>query len=510
LESARTHIVHDHVPGDVLIGVFSFHVSTAFSQNNGCFEFEIQFFEVVGHTGYGAGALDGVVVGEVEDGVLIEFGDHGNTAVSACGGHVLTEGIAIATACGLWHGGQEDIIGAGHGEVAVVACQNFGFNGFGEGALVVPIVQHIAHVDGDVWVDGVEGKNLVVDQDAGLGEVIGFEGDQFHTTKIRLFREFMWEIGFGGWAGMYDFCFNILHDKQNEGIGTGSNGLLGQKLTDLFLKQADWDLLATGAGANRHPAREGYRYETLDITDSVAMERLLARELPDVVIHTAAMTQVDDCEFKRDECVALNVTAVSELAQLSTRLGFHLVHVSTDFIFDGTKPMYTEDDAANPLSYYGWSKLEGEKRVIEHANSYSILRTVLVYGQVADMSRTNIVLWAHGTLKQQKAANVVTDQFRTPTLAEDLAMGCFLAAAQRAQGIYNIAGKDYMSVIELVERVAKFYGYSMDCINRVDSSTLNQPAKRPPITGLDINKAVTQLGYAPHSFEEGLALLGLQ
>jgi dTDP-4-dehydrorhamnose reductase len=95
-------------------------------------------------------------------------------------------------------------------------------------------------------------------------------------------------------------------------------------------------------------------------------------------------------------------------------------------------------------------------------------------------------------------------------LAEDLAMGCFLAAEQRAQGIFNIAGKDYMSVIELVERVASFYGYSMDCINRVDSSTLNQPAKRPPITGLDISKAVKELGYAPRSFEEGLALLGLK
>jgi dTDP-4-dehydrorhamnose reductase len=222
------------------------------------------------------------------------------------------------------------------------------------------------------------------------------------------------------------------------------------------------------------------------------------------------MTQVDDCEFKRDECVALNVTAVEHLAQLSTKLGFHLVHVSTDFIFDGTKPMYTEEDEAHPLSYYGWSKLEGEKRVIEFANSYSILRTVLVYGQVSDMSRTNIVLWAHGTLKNQKSANVVTDQFRTPTLAEDLAMGCFLAAAQRAQGIFNIAGKDYMSVIELVERVASFYGYSMECINRVDSSTLNQPAKRPPITGLDISKAIAQLGYTPHSFEEGLALLALE
>ncbi len=307
-----------------------------------------------------------------------------------------------------------------------------------------------------------------------------------------------------------EICFMESSEKsKSKVLVTGSNGLLGQKLTDLFITRKDWDLVATGTGKNRHPLVDGYRYESMDVTDSAAMKAVLTRELPDVVIHTAAMTQVDDCEFKREECVALNVTAVEELAKLSTSLGFHLVHVSTDFIFDGTKSMYTEDDAANPLSYYGWSKLEGEKRVIEYANSYSILRTVLVFGQVADMSRTNIVLWAHGTLKNQKSANVVTDQYRTPTLAEDLAMGCFLAAAQRAQGIYNIAGKDYMSVIELVERVAAFYGFSMDCINRVDSSTLNQPAKRPPITGLDIGKAVRELGYAPHSFEEGLALLGL-
>lgn len=290
---------------------------------------------------------------------------------------------------------------------------------------------------------------------------------------------------------------------------TGSNGLLGQKLTDLFLQQKDWDLLATAAGVNRHPQKTGYRYESMDITNPEVVEAILLRELPDVVIHTAAMTQVDDCEFKRDECVALNITAVERLAQMSSRFGFHMVHVSTDFIFDGTKPMYVESDEANPLSYYGWSKLEGEKRVIEHANSYSILRTVLVYGKVADMSRTNIVLWAHGTLEQQKSANVVVDQFRTPTLAEDLAMGCFLAADQRALGIFNIAGKDYMSVIELVERVAAFYGFTTDCINRVDSSMLNQPAKRPPITGLDITKAKNTLGYSPRSFEEGLALLEL-
>ncbi len=303
---------------------------------------------------------------------------------------------------------------------------------------------------------------------------------------------------------------------------TGSNGLLGQKLTDLFIGKPEWELVATGVGANRYPMaaaewseQEGqlvgpYRYESLDVTDAAAVEALLTKEMPDVVIHTAAMTQVDDCEFKKEACVALNIDAVANLAKLSTSLGFHLVHVSTDFIFDGSKAMVTEEEAPNPLSYYGWSKWEGEKAVMEFANSYSILRTVLVYGKVADMSRNNIVLWAYQTLKDGKAANVVVDQFRTPTLAEDLAMGCYLAAEKRAQGIYHIAGKDYMSIIELVERVARFYGFSMDSINRVDSSTLNQPAKRPPDTGLDIRKACEILGYQPHSFEAGLALLNLQ
>lgn len=293
---------------------------------------------------------------------------------------------------------------------------------------------------------------------------------------------------------------------------TGSNGLLGQKLTDLFVCQQAWELVATGVGSNRHPLDPNtgkFRYISLDITDELSVKAVLTMELPDVVIHTAAMTQVDDCEFKKEECVALNITAVERLAKLSTELGFHLVHISTDFIFDGTKAMVTEDELPNPLSYYGWSKWEGEKAVMEYANSYSILRTVLVYGKVADMSRTNIVLWAHGALRDGKKANVVTDQFRTPTLAEDLAMGCFLAAEQRAQGIYHIAGKDYMSVIELVERVAKFYGFSTEHITRVDSSTLNQPAKRPPDTGLSIEKARKELGYEPHSFEEGLALLSL-
>ncbi len=286
---------------------------------------------------------------------------------------------------------------------------------------------------------------------------------------------------------------------------TGSNGLLGQKLVDAFLLDNQVEFLATARGENRHPQTET-PYAAMDITNPEQMDAVIDTFNPDVIIHTAAMTQVDDCEFEKESCVALNIESVEYLAKKSKRAGFRLVHLSTDFIFDGTKKMYKEDDEPNPLSYYGWSKLEAEKRVLSYADNFAILRTVLVYGQVADMSRSNIILWAYNTLKEGKAAKVVDDQFRTPTLAEDLAQGCILAAKSDAQGVFNIAGKDYIGIYELVNQVADLYDLSMENISKVSSTTLNQPAKRPPITGLDIQKARKILGYEPHSLEEGIKI----
>ncbi len=286
---------------------------------------------------------------------------------------------------------------------------------------------------------------------------------------------------------------------------TGSNGLLGQKITELVLKKYPYiTLVATGKGENRNAIKKGYEYRTMDITDLNSLKKVFEAEQPDVVIHTAAMTQVDDCEFKKEECVALNISAVKNIAKLSSISNFRLVHLSTDFIFDGTKKMYKEDEEPNPLSYYGWSKLEAEKAVITNASNYAILRTVLVYGTVSDMSRSNIMLWAYNTLKDGKKAKVVDDQFRTPTLADDLAQGCMLAALANGNDIFNIAGRDFIGIYELVEKIANMYGFEMTNISKVSSFTLNQPAKRPPITGLDISKAQKMLGYIPHSLEEGI------
>ena len=288
---------------------------------------------------------------------------------------------------------------------------------------------------------------------------------------------------------------------------TGSNGLLGQKLTDLYLTHPQVKLIATALGENRHPIKTGYVYQSLDITNITEVDAIVAQFNPQTIINTAAMTNVDACETDQLGCDKLNVEAVAHLVEAANKVNAQFIHISTDFIFDGTSGPYAEQDEPNPLSYYGHSKLKGENIVMEQATKWAILRTVLVYGLVHDMSRSNIVLWAKDALEKKKDIQVVDDQFRTPTLAEDLALGCFLAEQKEAQGVFNISGKDLMNIYELVERVAKRYGLSMDNVTKVKSNTLNQPAKRPPYTGFKLDKAMTQLDYKPHSFEEGIQLL---
>ncbi|MCC6817396.1 MAG: SDR family oxidoreductase [Bacteroidia bacterium] len=291
---------------------------------------------------------------------------------------------------------------------------------------------------------------------------------------------------------------------------TGANGLLGQKLIDLYLSKPDKKIIATGLGPCRHPEREKFEYAELDISDYLNVQEVFEKYRPDTLIHTAAMTNVDACETDHESCDRLNVKAVELLAEACLLFGTQMIHLSTDFIFDGTHGPVDENEVPKPLSYYGHSKLKGEELVKRITKRWAILRTVLVYGVVKDMSRSNIVLWAKGALEKGQAIKVVDDQFRTPTLAEDLAMGCFLAEDKNAQGIYNISGKDFMSIYELVERVADFYNLSKAGMSKSDSTTLNQAAVRPPITGFIIEKAMKDLGYSPHSFEEGLALVSKQ
>ena len=288
---------------------------------------------------------------------------------------------------------------------------------------------------------------------------------------------------------------------------TGSNGLLGQKLLHKLRVDEEINLVAISRGKNRVSEKNGYTYFDLDITNNDEVERVIVEQMPDVVINTAAMTNVDMCEDKKDACDALNVNAVQYLADACQKIDAHLIQISTDFIFDGEDGPYTEEDKPNPLSYYGLSKLKSEQLLQAHTVKWTIVRTIIVFGTGEKLSKGNIVLWAKGALEKGDSLNIIDDQFRAPTLAEDLADACILALKKKAYGIFNVSGKDIMSIYEMVERIRKYYGLDTTNLSRISTSTLNQKAKRPPKTGFILNKAKSVLGYNPHSFEECLSII---
>lgn len=288
---------------------------------------------------------------------------------------------------------------------------------------------------------------------------------------------------------------------------TGSNGLLGQKLVTLLTAEGV-EVVATARGENRLPASAAYTYQRLDITNRQEVLQVIETYQPDVVIHTAAMTNVDQCEQEPAACHDLNVNAVKYLIEACRNC--HLIHLSTDFIFDGSHGPLTEEDEPNPISIYGESKLEAENLLKASDIKWSIARTVLVYGIAHDMSRSNIVLWVKNSLESGKHIQVVNDQWRTPTLAEDLAMGCYLIARHGATGIFNISGDELMTPYDMAMATVEHFNLDGSLITETDRSKFTQPAKRPPKTGFIVDKAKNELGYQPHSFKEGLVVLEQQ
>ena len=159
----------------------------------------------------------------------------------------------------------------------------------------------------------------------------------------------------------------------------------------------------------------------------------------------------------------------------------------------------------NPLSNYAISKVKGEEMLMKQdETNWSIVRTIIVYGKADNLSRSNLIVWAKETLKSNGEMKIIDDQFRSPTFADDLAKGCMSILEKEKTGVYHLSGPETMSIYHLVERIAKFYNYSMENVARISSSTLNQPAKRPPRTGFNLNKAINNLDYSPRKLEETL------
>jgi dTDP-4-dehydrorhamnose reductase len=289
---------------------------------------------------------------------------------------------------------------------------------------------------------------------------------------------------------------------------TGANGLLGQHLIKVLLHR-NYQVIATSRGESRLPFQpaDNYTYHEMDVANALETFSIMRLEKPDVVVHAAAMTQVDDCELRPQQCERINVQGTSQILTDAETFSSHFIFISTDFVFDGEKGNYSEEEDTKPISLYGFSKLQAESMVQTSTIPFAIVRTCLVYGNLLKGTRSNIVSWVKESLEQGKTIQVVSDQLRTPTYVEDLAKGIALIIDKKATGIYHIAGKDWLTPYDMAIKTAFKFQLDATKILKVDAATFKQPGRRPLKTGFVIEKARKELGYEPISFDEGLNLM---
>ncbi len=286
---------------------------------------------------------------------------------------------------------------------------------------------------------------------------------------------------------------------------TGANGLLGQHLTALLLKEG-YKVIAVGKGVCRLPFAETgfFTYYDTDITNDFLLHQVMQKEMPGTVVHAAAVTQVDECQLNQEKCEDVNVRATAQVLLSAEECSKRFIYISTDFVFDGEKGDYSEEDDMSPLSWYGFTKVQAESITQTAGIPWAIIRTCLVYGNTLTGTRSNIISWVKQNLEAGKKIKVVNDQWRTPTYVEDLAKGVLLVIQKQATGIYHISGKDKLTPYSMALATAAYFRLDDSLIEKADASSFQQPARRPLKTGLNISKARKELGFEPLDFAEGL------
>jgi len=263
---------------------------------------------------------------------------------------------------------------------------------------------------------------------------------------------------------------------------TGAAGQVGARVGDTFV--------ASGA---RHEVIALPRAE-LDLADREGVEQVVGEIAPDAIVNAAAMTNVDACERDPEAAFASNALGVRSLAIAASRIGAHVVHISTDYVFDGTSTTpYDEWATTNPLSEYGRSKLAGEHELARHASSWAIVRTAWVFGNRG----TDLVSWAFGAYERGELTGVLADQVSVPTYAPDLAALLDRFAVQRRQGLYHVtSGTEAATRHEIITTALRARGLDADGVAPITKADFDRPAARPVYSALD-NRALRLGGTAP-------------
>lgn len=289
----------------------------------------------------------------------------------------------------------------------------------------------------------------------------------------------------------------------------GCHGLLGQKLVETFSRQAGYTLKLVSIEDRSFFQETSLDYTQLDITSRNAVKGVVDQFHPEVILNAAAYTDVDGCEKERELAWRVNVGGVENLIAAARGSQSKIVHISSDYIFDGTNGPYSEEDTPHPLSYYGKTKLASENALRGGDVPYSILRTMVLYG-IARNVKSNFVLWVATSLRDGKRIRVVDDQIGNPTLADDLAYAMLKVVELNKTGVYHVCGPDLISRYDFALKIAQVFGGDEKLITPMKTSDLHQPAPRPLRSGFVMLKAVTELGITTSGVVQGLHLMKRQ
>jgi len=279
---------------------------------------------------------------------------------------------------------------------------------------------------------------------------------------------------------------------------TGASGLLGHKIAQLALKKGH-EVYST---YKEHPINLGTPIK-LDLTDQNVISKVITKLKPEAIIHTAAHTDVDGCEINKDLAWKVNAEATKHIAIASTNINSHLTYVSTDYVFDGEKGLYTEKDKPNPINYYGYTKLKGEEFIKKHSQEWCITRASVIYGW-GQTQKPNFATWLINNLKQQKEVKILTDQYVSPTLNTNLADMLLEILEKRITGILHTAGATRANRHEFALKLAQIFNLNTNPIKPAKMNEIPWKAKRPKDSSLNISKATALLNAKPLKLNQAL------
>ena len=284
----------------------------------------------------------------------------------------------------------------------------------------------------------------------------------------------------------------------------GASGMLGQRCAKHFSSLENVETLCAAPDETIKFPAAAYVY--LDMTQREEVKKLIFEFLPDVIINASAFTNVDLAETERELAWKINVKGVEYIVETAAAIDAHVIHISSDYVFDGTKGPYTEIDKPNPVSYYGRTKFASENAISISGALATIIRTNVLYG-IIPSGRADFVRWVVNSLRSNTPIRIVTDQYNNPTFIDDLVAGIDAIINRKKYGLYNLAGMEVISRLEFTLRICKVFDLDTSLITNITTPDLNQPARRPLKSGLIILKAQTELGFKPMDLDDSLRLM---